>query len=173
MASDFAVFARAPLTITVAGTTVSVPYRPAAEWAQALDRLSALAALLADPQEREVLVDLVVDDPQAVADLRTESLRILGEATGRKWWEAGRLMATSTSTEVLGRLVLAGVDAHTRSVGEWCAAVYALCVKGQDEKGRLKFDFSLSIPPPGYEDEWDDDGYDVGAAADSVKALMG
>ena len=172
MPSDASILARTPLTVTVTGTSVTVPYRTAAEWARGLEHLGSLAAVLADPQEREVLVDLLVDDAQAVVDLRAESLRILGDATGRKWWEGARLLSTSTSPEVLGRLVLAGVDAHTRSVGEWCAAVYALCVKGQDEKGRLKFDFSLSIPPPGWEDEWDD-GYDVGSAADAVKALMG
>jgi hypothetical protein len=172
MASEYSVLSRGPLTVTVAGTRVQLPYRPAAEWALSMARVNTLVGELADAEGREVLADLLLDRPEAVDDLLQESLRILAEATGRKWWEAGRLLNTSTSPAVLGRLVLSGVDAYQRSVGEWCAAVYALCVKGQDEMGRLKFDFSLSIPPPGYEDEWDD-GYDVGEAADAVKALMG
>lgn len=173
MPSDFGVLSRRPLTVTVAGTRVTVPYRPAADWAAALERLSHLAGMLAEPDDRETLAELVIDRRQAVDDLRQESLRILSEATGRKWWEAGRLISTSVSPEVLGRLVLAGVDAHARSVGEWCAAVYALCVKGHDEKGRLRFDFSLSVPPPGYEDEWDDDGDDPEAIEASIQKLMG
>jgi hypothetical protein len=146
------------LTITVAGARYEIPYRPAAEWVDAVQRISTLASALADPGDREEIADLVLEHPRARDDLREESLRILTQAAGRAWWEAGRLLNTSLQPEVLGRLVLAGADAWQRSVGEWCAAVYALCVKGQDEKGRVRFDFTLSIPPPGYESAWDDGG---------------
>ena len=173
MASDFAALLRDPVTITVSGVRVRIPYRPAAEWARALTHLEMLAALLADERGKETLTDLVLEYPQAVDELRAESLRILGEAGGRAWWEVGRLLATSAGTEILGRLVLSGADPWTRSVGEWCAATYALCVKGQDEKGRLRFDFSLSIPPAGYEDEWDDGIDDPAATMAAVAALTG
>ena len=172
MPSEFAPLSRSPLLITVAGTRVSIPYRPAASWAEALPRLNVLASLLAEPADRAVLTELVIEHPGARTELKSESLRILSEATGRKWWEAGRLVSTSASPEVLGRLVLSGVDAWNRSVGEWCAATYALCVKGQDEKGRLRFDFSLSIPPSGYDDEWDD-GDDPAAVQAALGAMMG
>lgn len=173
MPSDFAPLLRDPLIITVAGTKVLIPYRPAAVWAKGLERLGQLAAVLADDDGRELLVDLIIANPSATRELTDESLRILGEASGRKWWEAGRLMSTSVSIEVLGRMVLSGVDPWNRSVGEWCAAVYALCVKGQDEKGRLRFDFSLSLPPPGYEDEWDDGIDDPEAVAQSLAKMTG
>lgn len=160
MPSEYAPLLREPLTIRVAGTAITIPYRPVALWVKALGEQARLplAAALADAPAREVLADLLMEHPQAAADLRAESLRILGETSGRKWWEAGRLLNTSVAPEILGRMVLAGVDPWNRSVGEWCAAVYALCVKGQDEKGRLRFDFSLQLPPPEFEDEWDDDG---------------
>jgi len=158
--SEFLPLHRDPLTVTLAGTQFTVPYRPAAVWTQAMVQPQTLAAALADQEERDEMADLLLDYPQAVDELRQESLRILSEATGWKWWEGGRLLNTSVQSEVLGRLVLANVDPWARSVSEWCAAVYALCVKGQDEKGRIKFDFSLSVPPPGYEDEWDDGGDD-------------
>lgn len=173
MPSDFAPLSRGPVTVTVAGTRILLPYRPAAVWATGLDRLGSLAAHLAEPEDRERLADLLLEHPQAAADLKLESLRILGEMGGRKWWEVGRLISTSVSTEVLGRMVLAGADAWSRSVGEWVAAVYALCVKGQDEKGRLRFDFSLSLPPPGYEDEWDDDEVDPEAAMAAIAQMTG
>lgn len=174
MPSDFAPILREPVTVTVAGTRISLPYQPAAVWAKGLERLSFLAAVLAGPDDRERIADLLIEHPHAVAELRAESLRILGEAAGRRWWEAGRLLSTSVQPEVLGRLVLANVDPWQRSVGEWCAAVYALCVKGQDEKGRIRFDFSLSIPPADHEDEWDDGGgLDPAAAMAAVAQLTG
>lgn len=171
MPSEYTLLARAPVTVTIAGTRVRLPYRPAAEWVAAVEDLSRLAGTLADDEGRSAIVDLVLEHASAVTELRRESYRILAEATGRKWWEAGRLISTSVGTEVLGRMVLAGVDPWSRSVGEWVAAVYALCTKGQDEKGRLRFDFMLSLPPPDYEDEWDDGDDDPGAAADWVSSL--
>lgn len=173
MPSDFAPLSRKPLTIVVAGQRVVLPYQPAARWAEELQHVGHLAAFLADEEGRETIADLIVEHAHAHTDVRAESLRILSEATGRKWWEAGRLLATSVTPEILGRLVLAGVDAQQRSVGEWCAAVYALCSKGQDEKGRLRFDFSLSLPPSGFEDEWDDDGDDAEATMKAVQAMTG
>lgn len=173
MRSEFAPLLREPLAITVAGTRLLIPYRPAAMWAAGLDRLNFLAGVLADEKGREVLADLVLEYPQAVDELRRESFWILGESAGRKWWEVARLLTTSAQSEVLGRLVLAGVDPWSRSVGEWCAATYALCVKGQDEKGRLRFDFSLSIPPPEFEDEWDDGDVDPAAVMAGLAGLNG
>lgn len=132
----------------------------------------SLVSWLAEPGDRDRMADLVLEHQSGRGDLKQESLRLLAEATGRKWWEAGRLLNTSVSPETLGRLVLSGVDAWSRSVGEWCAAVYALHVKGQDERGRLRFDFSLSVPPPDYEDEWDD-GVDPDQAMEALARMTG
>jgi hypothetical protein len=172
MPNEFLPLSRNPVAVTVAGTRFLLPYRPAAVWALAVGRTETLAASLADAGQRETLAGLLIEQPAAVSELRAESLRILGESTGRPWWEGARLLSTSVAPEVLGRLVLAGVDAHARSVGEWCAAVYALCTKNADEKGRLRFDFSLSIPPAGYEDEWDD-GDDPAEVMAAVSKLTG
>lgn len=173
MPSEFALLARAPVPVTIGGREFQLPYRPAAEWAAGMERLDFLVAHLADVDVRDALVDLRIGQPSVRGELRTESLRILGEQTGRKWWEAGRLLTTSASPEVLGHLTLAGVDPWTVSVGQWCAAVYALCTKHADEKGRMKFDFQLAVPPPGYEDEWDDGADDSEQIAAAVAGLMG
>lgn len=172
MPGEFRPLSREPLTITVAGTRFSVPYRPAAVWANHLDRLYVLAGRMTDEDDRDALADLLISCPQAVDDLKRESLRILAEQSGRPWWEGAKLINTSTDPEILGRMVLSGVDAWQRSVGEWCSAVYALCVKGQDDKGRLKFDFSLSLPPPGFEDEWDD-GEDPAMVEAQLAQMLG
>ena len=173
MPSEYGPLLRDPLTVTVAGVRFLLPYRPAAVWTTAMACPEALASLLAEPADRDRMADLVLEHARGREDLKRESLRLLSEVTGRKWWEAARLLNTSVSPETLGRLVLSGVDAWSRSAGEWCAAVDALHVKGQDEKGRLRFDFSLSIPPPDYEDEWDDDGVDPEAAMAAIAQMTG
>jgi hypothetical protein len=173
MRSEHSLLSRDPLTVQVAGRRITVPYRPAAEWVMAVSRLGSLAGAFLSEQERDDLIDLVMTHPSAGMELEQESLQLLSRATGRKWWESARLMTTSAAPDVLGRMILAGVDPWSRSVGEWVSAVYALCVKGQDEKGRLRFDFMLSIPPPEYEDEWDDDGDDPTVVAEQVHALLG
>lgn len=172
MRDEFTPLSRDPLTVTVAGTRFEIPYRPAAVWAAHLSRLYVLAGRMADPEERERMADLLIEYPQAVDELKRESLRILAKEGGRPWWEVARLINTSTDPEILGRMVLAGVDSWNRSVGEWCSAAYALCVKGQDEKGRLRFDFSLSIPPPEFDDEWDD-GEDPAAVQAQLAQMLG
>ena len=173
MPSEFALFSHAPLTAVVAGVHISLPYRPAAVWAEGVGHIGSLLAELADPDVRDLLADLTMDRPQAVDDLRMESFRLLQEATGRRWWEAARLIATSNTPQVLGRLVLSGVDPWTRTVGEWVAATYALCIKGSDETSRVRFEFSLARPPAGFHDEWDDDGDDADATLAAVNAMMG
>lgn len=171
MPSDYASLLRDPVVIRVAGTDITLPYRPAADWIRALRKLQTLAVALADDRGRDVLLDLVIEHPLAHHEIEAESLRILGEAAGRNWWGTARLLATSANPDVLGRLVLAGVDPYGRSVGEWCAATYTACVKGQDEKGRIRFDFSLAIPPVGYEDAWDDEGEDPAAMAKAAASM--
>lgn len=173
MLSEYALISRAPLEAVVGGVRVPLPHRPAAVWAQGVGHIGSLLAELADPDVRDMLADVVMTHPQGVDDLRRESFRLLSEATGRQWWEAARLIATAASPQVLGRLVLAGVDPWSRTVGEWVAATYSLCIKGADEKGRMRFELSLSVPPAGYEDAWDDEGDDAEATLAAVSAMMG
>lgn len=172
--SDFPLISRAPVRVCVGGRDLLLPYRPAAEWMAATRRLPGLVSQLATPEQREVLITLVMDQPGAAADLPREGRRILGEATGRKWYQALRLINTAADPEALGRLLLAGLDPWERTIGEWCAATYALAVKGADEKQRGRLDFRLALPPRGFEDEWDDDGgLDPEATLSAVQALTG
>lgn len=166
MPSD--ILSRAPAGATVAGVYFALAWAPAAVWMRGLDSRRTVVTELATPEQREVLADLILSDESAVADLRSESRRLLEEATGRKWWEAAKLINTARSGEALGRMVLAGVDPWARSVGEWCAAVYALAAKGRDAKDRLKLDFELALPPPGEEDAWDDDGDDAASPLNAI-----
>ena len=172
MPSDLSLLARRPVAVTVGGRKFSLPYRSAAEWASALESLEFLVTSLADDEVRAAIVDMHIARTPVREDLKNEALRILEQEGGRKWWEVGRLLSTSVSTEVLGHLVLSGVDPWNRSVGEWCAAVYALCLKNQDERGRMKFEFSLSLPPRGYEAECDD-GNDIASLSQAYAQALG
>lgn len=172
MRSDLALLSRHPVAVTIGGEQLFLPFRPAADWVAGMDRLTFLVAHLADPEMRDRIAQLRISHARVRDDLKDESLRILEEQGGRKWWEVGRLLATSVSTEVLGHLVLSGVDPQQRSVAEWCAAVYALCLKDADEKHRMRFEFTLSLPPPGYEDQWDD-GNDVEALTKAYTKALG
>lgn len=157
MRSEFAPLLRGPVTVTIHGQHFSLPFRPAAEWAAGLERLDYLVTHLADQETRDAVVDIRLMGAPVREELSREGLRILEEQGGRKWWEVARLIATSMDTRILGKLVLAGVDPWQRSVGEWAAAVYAVCVEGQNQQGLDRFEFTLSIPPPGFEDRWDDE----------------
>jgi len=164
---------RARVRVSVCGLAYTIPWQPAGAWIDQVDNLSTLASRFAAPEIRDRLADRLWHYPETAAELRAESLRLVSEATGRRWWEAVRLMKTSVQHEMLGRLVLAGVDPWERSIGEWCAATYATCVKGADQKERLKFDFRMSVPPVGHEDAWDDDGDDPAAIEASLAGLFG
>ena len=96
---------------------------------------------------------------------------VLEIVTGRRWWEGRRLLGWSVQPDVLGQLTLAGVDPWQRSAYEWCAATYALYTRNADETERMRFDFQLSLPPKGYEDDW---GSNDGDNPEAVqKALAG
>ena len=174
MSENYHLLARTGTRVRVGGRSFHLPFHPAGKWVSETDRLDVLVSRLAEPDDHAAMVAMVEQDVPGVRDdLKKESQRVLEEATGRRWWEAGRLISTSVGTEVLGRMVLSGADPWARSIGEWVAAAYALCVKGQDEKGRIRFDFMLSVPPLGYEDAWDDEGEDPEAAQAAVQAMLG
>lgn len=173
MRPELAALSRDPVPVNICGYEFLLPWQPAAVWAQLLDQTSVLAVRLADEEDRDRMAEAVLETPGGIDALHSESLRLLMEQTGRRWWEGARLLATSVAPDILGRLTLAGVDPWTVSVGQWCAATYALCTKDADEKGRLRFDFSLSIPPEGFEDEWDDGADDAEQIAASVAGMMG
>lgn len=170
--AEFHALSRKPLSITVAGEQFHLPWRPAAEWALSLERYAVLSAVLAEPKDRDRLALLLLERPDACKEIEQESYRLLAEQAGRPWWEAVRLVMAADSPEALGHLTLAGVDPWSVSFGQWCAATYALYTKDQNAEGRLKFDFSLSIPPEGFEDEWDDGADDADAIALAVAGMM-
>ncbi|MFE4535696.1 hypothetical protein ACFRKB_11515 [Streptomyces scopuliridis] len=174
MTDPYAAISRNPATITVAGHPVTIPYQPAAAWLTALaDSRPSLALLrVADEPSRTWLINQLAAGTLPLETAVQGSYDALTAIGGRAWWETYRLGVLSTDTATLGHLVLAGVDPAVRTLGEWCAAVYTLLTRNAKEQDVFKFDSQLAAPPPGFEDEWDDD-QDFAAMAEAARNMPG
>jgi len=173
MADLSRVLRRDPFTVTVAGRAFRVPYKSAAEWLVMLDDapLEILAQRVLGEDSDFLL--LLVDGKVSAAQAHDAGPEILRLASGYdRWWQAYNLALASTQGNVLGRMLLKGVDPSAVSLGQWCTALYALATQGAKEADQAKFDFQLDIPPPGFDpgDTWDD-GYDPVAASASMPGM--
>jgi hypothetical protein len=163
---------RGPVPIRIGALAFALAWRPAAEWTTIRTELDVIRWL--DDDARNTIGRLTLDGTVTSRALTDAVHQVLELVTGRRWWEGHRLLQYSVQPETLGHLALAGVDPWQRSAYEWCAAVYALHTQNADEAGRLRFDFQLSIPPRGYEDEWGVEGGDDPEAVQmAITAWMG
>ncbi|MFB7936678.1 hypothetical protein [Streptomyces sp. NPDC056049] len=159
------------MPVQIGGQAFSLAWRPAAEWTGIQSEMDVIRLL--PEADQDTVGRMLLDGDTSVRELTDAAHHVLGLVTGRRWWEGHRLLSISVQPETLGHLALAGVDPWTRSAFEWCAATYALHTRHADEKDRMRFDFQLSIPPRGYEDEWDTDGDDPEAVQAALTAWMG
>ena len=169
MRRDTSPLARGPLPVQIGGRTFLLTWRPAAEWTTVQSEMDVIRFL--KDEDRATIGRLIINGTVQADNVANAVHAVLETVTGRRWWEGQRLLSMSVQPEALGHLTLAGVDPWQRSAYEWCAATYALYTRHADEKDRLKFDFQLSIPPQGYEDDWATDGGDDPEAVE--KALAG
>jgi hypothetical protein len=139
----------------VAGTELTVPWRTAREWIVALSSSGHGAILRLAENPDAVVVDLAAGRI-TIVPVRDATRELLGRLTGRRWFIAEKLAYTGASGEMLGEMVLSGVDPDRVGIGEWCAAVFRVLVRNADAKQRASLDFELSIPPDGEEESWDD-----------------
>lgn len=82
----------------------------------------------------------------------TNTARVaLGRAAGRDWWWAYNLSKRALEgwQYINGMLLLEGVTPGELSYPDWLDVVYMMLYRNADEKGRIKFDTSLQIPPRG------------------------
>jgi len=159
---------RGPVPIRIGALAFALAWRPAAEWTTIRTELDVIRWL--DDDARNTIGRLTLDGTVTSRALTDAVHQVLELVTGRRWWEGHRLLQYSVQPETLGHLALAGVDPWQRSAYEWCAAVYALHTRNADERERMKFDFQLSLPPRGYEDEWGVEGGDDPEAAQKALA---
>lgn len=160
---DKAAYGRGTLTIPLGEFTVSVPFHPADVWVEGLDKgpVGLLMHLIRRGTSENILIGLgagEITDGQ-VADA---AFALLKAAMPYTWWEAWRLLAVSRTPEVMGRLVLAGLDPRNMTAAMWASAVYALLTKNLDKAERFKFDANLSVPPEGFDDdEWGTEDFET------------
>ena len=142
-----------PIPLEVGPLSVTVPALTAAAWLAAISsgRASGVIPGLLPPEERAAVVRAMSVREVTVADVQTATRTAIAEATGRPWWEAVKLVgaADDGKGEVLGHLLLGGLDPARVTLGGWCAATYALCVRNLDKDARLKFDVDLAMIPAG------------------------
>lgn len=172
MPDVLAPLARGPVPIQIGGQAFSLAWRPAAEWTGIHTEMDVVRFL--PEEDQDVLGRMLLDGDTTVRDLTEAAHDVLAAVTGRRWWEGHRLLQISVQPETLGHLALSGVDPWQRSAYEWCAATYALHTRNADEQARMRFDFQLSLPPRGYEDDWGADGGDDPEAVQAaLTAWMG
>ena len=162
---------REPVRLTVAGLDVTVPWHPAIDWIEILryDPGRVVPCLAEDPSDLAVGL---AEGTISLTSVETASHDLLEEVTGHRWWTVLKLVYSSASGEILGEMTLSGVDPSQVSIGQWCAAVYRILTRNADEKERLRLEFEMELPPPGYEDAWDD-GNDFDALVNLAREYNG
>lgn len=155
-------YSREPIRLGVGRRSYSVPFRPAAEWVEAVAAAEGgpagvLLAVVDQPTQSEIYESLLTGSLSS-EELAQAAYDVLSEASPFKWWETCRLLYASRQRQVMGRLALAGLDPWSMPVGVWCTAVYACMTENADDVGKFKFDAQLNNPPDGVEDDdWGDD----------------
>jgi hypothetical protein len=141
--------------VPVCGHELTIVWHPALDWLEAI-RHDHRGLVLRLAEDTEDLVLGMADLSVPLSGVEKASMEFLEEETGRRWWIALKLAYSSAGESVLGELTLCGVDPGRVSFGQWCAAVYRILTRNCDDKERMKLDFELELPPPGYEESWDD-----------------
>lgn len=168
------VLSRRSSPVTVAGHELTVPWHPAIDWLEAI-RHDFRGLVLALAEDNSAVVLGLADLSVPLSAVETASHELLEAQAGRRWWITLKLAYSSVGDSVLGELTLSGVDPELVSIGQWCSAVYRILTRNCDDKEKLKVDFELELPPPGYEEAWDDgtDWSDFNVAVEMARQNQG
>lgn len=141
----------APVTVHVGPLRVTVPPMTAAGWLACIGGRPVEDVIPGSlsPEDRADVAIAMVQGLVTARDVERAAREAMAAASGRTWWETMRIAGGSLHPTVFGELTLRGVDAERVTLAAWCAAVFALAVRGKDDKERGKFEFDLMRPPPG------------------------
>lgn len=146
-----------PVRVEAAGRSFVIPIRPASDWITAVaqeDFVTAVFPGLLTEEGSGTAIEMMVDGDMEPAELKQPAFDAITRASGFRWWEAMRLVGMADGNQqVVGELTLRGVDPDVIPFGRWCAALYALAIRGMDEKERQKFLAKFTMPPPEAMDE--------------------
>lgn len=116
-----------------------------------LDGLSGVFPGSIGDSDVEAMYHISRDVPDADSRWTNAARAALGRGSGRDWWWSRNLIKRSLQAwpYINGKLQLSGVRAHDTSLADWLDATYMLLWSGSDDKGRVKLDTELSMPPVG------------------------
>lgn len=77
----------------------------------------------------------------------------LADAAGRPWWEAQRLAAHALTPEILGAVLMRGVQPRALTLAAFLAVTETVIRNGLDDAKRMQFEMELTSPPPEALDE--------------------
>jgi hypothetical protein len=160
-----------PVTVNLGGTAYRIAPLPAIRWAVPIvdDDWFAIVPGMLDPTDRGV--DEALDAGEITHEDCVRAARdAVGVAAGIPWWSAVRLVhSVLAAPDVVGELVLCGVDAQTVSLGAFVQAAYRLFTRDTDKKQRSKIDRDIESVPPELTlaDRWD-----PGAEASGFEEMM-
>lgn len=140
-----------PVVVEAAGRKLHFPLLSASDWIKALadeDPITAIMPGLLTDESYDFVMDSMVEDRLDQKDLRRPAFDAITKASGFRWWEALSLVGLCEANAfVVGELTLRGIDPDAMPFGRWCAAVYALAIRGLDEKERQKWLARFNAPP--------------------------
>jgi hypothetical protein len=134
---------------------LAASWRPLAEYLPRANWQLDLLLDMVEPEDGEVLAERLTDpaDPLGLADVEAIAETLVQIATGWPYWVVQRLLVWAGQhwPDLDGLAMLAGVDLIAlldAQPGRACNVLYALLVRGADEKEREKIDAQLFRTPP-------------------------
>lgn len=141
-----------PVRVEAAGRAYTIPSLPAADWILAIaddEPITAVFPGLLGKDDYQRVVDLLSDGKLDTLELRRPAFEAVSAASGFRWWEAWNLVGMCThDARIIGELTLRGIDPSAMPFSRWCAALYALNLRGLDEKEQQKWIAKFTFPPP-------------------------
>jgi len=160
-----------PVTVDLGGATHRIAPYPAIRWIVPIiddDWFSIIPGML-DPTDQTV--DDALDNGTITYEDCVRAARdAVGVAAGVPWWSTVRLVRSVMSTpDVMGELLICGIDAQTMSLGAFVQAAYRVFTRDADKKQRAKIDQSIETAPPELTlaDRWEPE-----AEASGFEAMM-
>lgn len=170
-----AAFRSHPFRVGVRGVELEFPPLPAARWLGAIPY--GAHAVLHLSGSVDAVIDALQDGEMELEDVKRLINLAIGEAAGRPYWEAERLIGSvfndTDRGRVLGEMTLAGVDPERITLAAFCSAVWSLLIRNADSTQRLTMEAELSIPPDDAEAEDFGPEEDFAAMTQRMRAMPG
>lgn len=146
-----AILAPGDVAVSFRDVRYVIPYRDAAGWIEViLDPEFTLDAILAEADGlSEAIVDAVVDgvvDSDEIVELASAAFVAI---CGYDWWVVCRLVQSvaASADTALGHLLVEGLRASGRGLGEWVAAAVPLLLRAMEPKDTHLFLARLDRSP--------------------------